>query len=266
LARDLASIRREVAVANRILADVGLASGVLASLGHASLRLPDEPDRFAVKGRGYALDALAVMQPDDMVVCDLDGFKVEGRPELSPPSEVKMHSCIYRARPDVMSVVHVHPRFTTVMGILQSQLRPMCLEGMHLVNKPLPVFESPRLIITEEDGREVAQTLGDSHAIILQGHGAATVGANLEESFMTMFQLEEQARMNWYAYCAAGPDHAYTRPEKVAEHAKARQLIPEQAHLKPETPRTGPPAPGGVWAYLTHLASGQMDNQLPNAN
>jgi ribulose-5-phosphate 4-epimerase/fuculose-1-phosphate aldolase len=259
LAMDLASIKRDVALANRILADVGLASGVLASLGHASMRLPDTPDHFAVKGRGYALDALAVMQPEDIVVCNLDGFKVEGRPELTPPSEVKMHSCIYRARPDVLSVVHVHPRFTVVMGILQSQLRPMCLEGMHLVTEPLPIFESPRLIVTEEDGTEVARVLGESRAIILQGHGAAAVGVSLEDSFMTMFQLEEQARMNWYAYCAAGPDHAYTTPEKVAEHAVARRLIREQAHLKPEKPRTGPPAAGGVWAYLTHLASAEMD-------
>jgi len=255
----LAIIKRDVALANRILADVGLASGVLASLGHASMRLPDDPTRFVVKGRGYILDALAVMQPDDMVVCNLDGFKVEGRSELTPPSEVKMHSCIYAQRSDVQSIIHVHPRFTVVMGILQSQLRPMCLEGMHLVNQPLPVFESPRLIVTEEDGRQVARTLGDGPAVLLQGHGAATVGSSLEDSFMTMFQLEEQARMNWYAYCAAGPDHAFTTPDKVAEHALARQLIREQAHLKPETPRAGRREPGGVWAYLTHLASSEMD-------
>jgi len=130
---------------------------------------------------------------------------------------------------------------------------------MHLVTKPIPVFESPRLIVTEEDGTAVAQTLGSESAIILQGHGAATVGTSLEGSFMTMFQLEEQARMNWYAYCAAGPDHAYTTPDKVAEHATARRLIREQVHLKPEVPRSGPPQAGGVWAYLTHLAAVEMD-------
>ena len=259
MANDLATVKRDVAIANRILAEVGLASGVLASLGHASMRFPDDPEHFVVKGRGYVLDALAVMQPDDMVVCNLEGFKVEGRPELNPPSEVKMHSCIYRSRPEVQSVVHVHPRFTVVMGILQTQLRPMCLEGMQLVNKPLPVFASPRLIVTEKDGIEVAQTLGDGRAILLQGHGAATVGSNLEDSFMTMFQLEEQARMNWYAYCAAGPDHGYTPPEKVAEHSANSRLISEQPHLKPEQPRAGRREAGGVWAYYTHLALMQME-------
>ncbi len=37
--------KHEVAVANRVLAEVGLATGVLASLGHASLRVPENPER-----------------------------------------------------------------------------------------------------------------------------------------------------------------------------------------------------------------------------
>ena len=61
---DIDDVKREVAIANRILSHVGLATGVLVSLGHASFRVPSDPGLFIVKGRGYAIDALPLMQPD----------------------------------------------------------------------------------------------------------------------------------------------------------------------------------------------------------
>ena len=57
MAETLADVKYQVAVANRVLWALGLASGVTASLGHASLRVPGQPDRFVVKGRGYRTDA-----------------------------------------------------------------------------------------------------------------------------------------------------------------------------------------------------------------
>src|SRR5438034_1491589 len=101
MATTLAEVKREVAIANRVLAEVGLATGAMASLGHASMRLPSQPDRFLVKGRGYEIDALALMRPEDMVVCDLNGYKVDGPPGSTQCREVQMHSCLYKTRPDV---------------------------------------------------------------------------------------------------------------------------------------------------------------------
>ena len=67
---EMDDVKREVAMANRVLANLGLATGLTSGLGHASMRLPRQPDRFVVKGRGYQMDALAAMRPEDMVVCD----------------------------------------------------------------------------------------------------------------------------------------------------------------------------------------------------
>src|SRR6266571_7325426 len=140
MATELEEIKLQVAQANRVLAEVGLATGVTAALGHASMRVPSQPDRFVVKGREYALDALAVMRAEDMVVCDTEGFLVDAPPGLTQCSEVKIHSCIYKTRPDIQSVVHVHPRNTIVMSLLTGTLHPMCQEGAELVRKPLPIY------------------------------------------------------------------------------------------------------------------------------
>src|SRR5262245_21419477 len=92
MATELEEIKLQVAQANRILSDVGLATGVTAALGHASMRLPSQPDRFVVKGRQYALDALAIMRAENMVVCDTEGFLVEGAPGITQCSEVNINS------------------------------------------------------------------------------------------------------------------------------------------------------------------------------
>src|SRR5919202_729433 len=69
--------RYQVAVANRILAAFGLASELNASVGHASARVPGAPDTFLIKGRGYQLDILSELGPADMVLCALEGNKLE---------------------------------------------------------------------------------------------------------------------------------------------------------------------------------------------
>jgi ribulose-5-phosphate 4-epimerase/fuculose-1-phosphate aldolase len=125
----LEAAKVEVAIGNRILAEVGLAAGVRASLGHVSLRVPGDPNLFVVKGRGYRMDVLSRMRPEDMVVCDLEGNWVDGPPYSLQCSEVKIHSCIYKNRPDVVSVVHVHPDYVVLMSVLQNDLKPMAQEG-----------------------------------------------------------------------------------------------------------------------------------------
>ena len=251
---ELEDVKHQVAVANRVLFEMGLASGVTASLGHASMRLPSDPDRFSVKGRGYAIDVLSRVMPHDMVVCDLDGSQVEGPTGVTPCYEIKMHSCIYRARPDVQSVVHVHPRYTVVMSVLQKTLVPMCPEGIALVRHPLPVYPHNKLILTDEDGTEVAEALGDAPAVLLLGHGAATTGKDLIESVMNMFQLEEQARMNWYAYCASGPGHARI-PENLIAESDNRPPIHELPHLKELFGGSPAPVNNGVWLHYVDLVS-----------
>lgn len=242
-------LKREVAIANRILAEVGFANGVLASVGHISMRVPENPNHFLVKGRGYALDALPAIRPEDIVVVDTEGELVEAAPGCMQCFEIKMHSCVLRQYAEAQSVVHVHPRYTVLMSVLQSRLVPMCNEGSALVRKPLPVWNHNKLVQSDKEGSEVADLLKESKAALLRGHGAVTRGGSMEESFMAMYQLEEQARMNYLGYCAAGPDHPGIPEELLSEPAIPRS---ELSHFdKSETVlNSGAPRVNGVWAYL----------------
>lgn len=254
---EIDEVKYQVAVATRMLAKFGLADGATASMGHASMRLPSDPTTFVVKGRDYEVDALTRMRPEDMVLCDLEGYKLDGPPGVRQCNEVKMHSCIFKARPDVQSVVHVHPRFTVAMSVLKAILTPVCLEGIDLVLDPLPVYPRPKLILTEEDGQEVARTLGKNRVILLFGHGATTAGRSLEESVLTMLRLEEQAKMNWYLYCAAGPDHP-SIPRELALEMINRPKPSELPHFKDLVPSDGYHQTEGVWRHYFDLVSREM--------
>jgi ribulose-5-phosphate 4-epimerase/fuculose-1-phosphate aldolase len=251
---EIDDIKYEVAVANRILSAMGLATGVLASLGHVSFRVPSDPDKFVVKGRGYALDALSEMRPEDMIVCDREGFKIDGPPGSTQCFEVKMHSSIYKMRPDVLSVTHVHPRFLVLMTTLRQRLYPMCQEGIEIVRNELPMYDHVKTIQSEAEGMEVATLLGNHRAVLLRGHGAATTGKSMEESVMTMLQLEEQARFNYYAFSAMGADHPYIEEDRIREMTERPKLseLPQFAELLRDS---GPPRVGGVWAYYTKVVT-----------
>jgi ribulose-5-phosphate 4-epimerase/fuculose-1-phosphate aldolase len=253
MATDLKDVKYQVAIANRILAELGLATGVTASLGHASWRVPNQPDTFVVKGRGYEIDALALMRPEEMVVCDLEGFKIDGPPGSTQCREVKMHSCVYKSRPDVMSVTHIHPRYTILMTVLEATLVPMCQEGIQLVRNPLPVYPHVKTVWSEEEGQEVAKLLGNSPAILLKGHGATTVGTRLEESVMRMLHLEEQAKMNYLAYSVAGANHPRIPDEHIDEMTN-RTPYRELPHFREEVKSAGK-LEGGVWDYYSWKVS-----------
>ncbi len=253
MSSDLEDVKREVATANRVLANLGLAAGVTAALGHASMRVPSQPSHFFVKGREYEFDALAIMEPDDMVLCDTEGFLIGGRPGLTQCSEVKIHACIYKTHPKIQAIVHVHPRYTILMSVLTGSLKAMRQEGAQLLRRPLPIYPHVKTIQTEAEGMEVANLLGESQAMLLRGHGAVTTGKNVSEAVMGMAQLEEQAQLNYLAYCAEGQDYTHLSDDLIDEMSNRPPLF-EQPHFK-DVLKGREPQRDGTWNYQKRAAS-----------
>lgn len=257
MAGDLDLAKEEAAVGNRILAEFGLAAGVRASLGHTSMRVPGDPEKFVVKGRGYRIDILSRMRPEDMVVCDLEGNWIDGPPGSLQCSEVKIHSCIYKTRPDVQSVTHVHPDYTVLMSIFNKTLVPMAQEGVAMVLDPLPVYPQAKVINSDAEGMEVAGLLGQGKAMLLYGHGAVTVGRDVSDSVMGMVLLEHQARLNYMAYCAGGADHP-RMPRDVAEYV-LQARADREPHLKARMDAGGARRAGNaLWHYYKETLSADM--------
>ena len=253
----LDEMKREVALGSRILGLTGLAAGIRSSMGHVSLRDPDDPGRFVVKGRGYPIDVLNRMRPENMVVCDLDGRLLDGPPGVVQCNEVMIHACALKARPDVNSVVHVHPPFSVMLTVLDIPIVPLVLEGVRLVRKPLPVYRRTALITSAEHGRDMARALGRESAVHLLGHGVTTVGKNMEEAVSNAWQLEHQAQMNYYARSIAGAGHAQIPDELIGEFLQWKPLA--EPHFQEAVARVGKVNTGGsMWSDLMDRAAREM--------
>jgi len=251
--------KSEAAIGNRVLAELGLAAGVRASHGHTSMRVPGDPDKFVVKGRGYRIDMLSRMRPEDMVVCDLEGNWLDGPPYSEQCGEVKIHSCIYKTRPDVISVTHVHPDYTVLMTVFEKELKPMAQEGARMMTKPIPVLRQTKTIQTEAEGQQVAKLLGDGDIVLLFGHGAVTVSTrSVETCVMTMATLEHQARLNYMALCAGGRDHP-SIPLDLANAVGGGGIPPHIAARRADIPSDGRGAGDNrLWFYYREVVGANM--------
>jgi ribulose-5-phosphate 4-epimerase/fuculose-1-phosphate aldolase len=143
-------------------------------------------------------------------------------------------------------VVHVHPRFIVLLTTLGQPIKPMCQEGIQLVRQPLPMYPHVKTIQTNAEGMEVATLLEGYNALLRRGHGTTTSGKDLEGAVMHMLQVEEQARMHYYALSVLGPNYP-SIPEALIAGMSGRTPLAELPHFEdPIAHASGEPRVDGV--------------------
>jgi L-ribulose-5-phosphate 4-epimerase len=181
--------------------------------GHVSARLPGSR-KFFIKP---VLAPLGTISPKDIILVDIDEYmeiceenwaKAGNQRAVTklrlPPRETMIHASIYGARPDVNSVVHTHQTLATAFSVAGVALRPIYNQAAAFAPET-PIFPSPRLIYTVQDGKEMCQTLGEHMAMLLQGHGIVVVGDSLEYATVHAIYLERTAYMQWVASSIGKP-------------------------------------------------------------
>lgn len=185
---DVQQLKESLATCCRIL----LMEGLVDYNGHVSARIPGT-DRVLIHGRQVSR---RVVTAKDFVTVDLDGNKLEG--ETEPPGETAIHTCIYRARPDVFSVAHLHPHFSTLLGIARQPIVPVFTLGAPF-GDGVPLYDDPDLVVTREQGDALAAALGNKRAVLLRGHGCVVVGENVTSTLVGSVFFEENARKQYQA-------------------------------------------------------------------
>lgn len=162
------------------------------STGHVSARMPDK-DLILILGHvHHDGKTLAEVTVDDLVLMDMDGKLVEGR--TNPPGERFIHTAIYQRRKDVSAIVHNHPRLGIAFSVAGKEILPVGFRGSIFFPK-VPICTYPGQIDSPEIGELIAETLGTGYSVLLQGHGAVTVGATLEEMCAAAIALEATAEI-----------------------------------------------------------------------
>jgi ribulose-5-phosphate 4-epimerase/fuculose-1-phosphate aldolase len=203
---DLASLRERVAQSCRILGKLGLTK---EPSGHVSARVPDQ-DRILIKARGPEESGLRFVSAGDIVTVDFAGKKVEGGDGLDVPQEVFIHTWLYRTRPDVRCVIHVHPSTVVLFTICSKPLLPLYgaydPTSLRLLLDGIPTYGRSITVSNEKLGEEFARAMGDKQACLMRGHGITTAGGDVEEATLTAIKLNELATMNYRASLLGNPE------------------------------------------------------------
>ena len=189
--------RQKLIDAGRILDSLG--QGDLTR-GHVSIRVPGDPTHFYMKPHSFGFEEIT---PENIVLCNLDGEKISGGGRKH--SEVYIHSEIFKARPDVMSVIHAHPTYAVAWSATGKPLQPISQPGIAFADG-VPYFtDTVDLIRSTEMGAGVARALGSHKAVLMRNHGVAVVGATVEEATILTIMLDNAAQIQLLAAAAGGP-------------------------------------------------------------
>jgi ribulose-5-phosphate 4-epimerase/fuculose-1-phosphate aldolase len=207
----------DLATANHILYD----QHVVDAFGHVSVRHDKRPDRFLL-ARNMAP---ALVTAADIIAFDLDGNPIDAAGR-SVYLERFIHGEIYRARPDVVAVVHSHSHAVIPFGAIRAHKLRAIFHMGGFIGTDTPVFEirecvgdgSDLLIRNNELGVALAKSLGPKSAVLMRGHGATVVGATLPEAVYRGVYLDINARLQLQTI-GLGPVNYLTEAEGQATAA-----------------------------------------------
>ncbi|AEH25310.1 aldolase [Pyrococcus yayanosii] len=155
--------------------------------GNISVRVRD---MVFIKGTGAVMGELTEGQ---VAILKLDGRQVSA---VRPSSEWRLHLSVYKVRPDVRAVVHLHPPYSIAVSILVKGELPLLTPEAELYLGRVPVLPF-RPAGSGELAEIVAGGLRRADAVLMERHGIVTVGKSLREAFYRAELVEESARL-WF--------------------------------------------------------------------
>ena len=202
----LSELREKVMLSCRMIGTRGVSKG---SFGHVSARIPGS-ERILIKSKGPDEEALEFATERDIITIDLQGQVLEAPDGLNAPAETAMHTAIYRARPEVMSVIHSHPLWVVVLTACDKPLVGLYgaydgANALRLLDEGLPTYPGTQTIINDELAQDFLSVMGNRRACLLRGHGMTVAGASVEEATATSLTVHELAHTNYLAYAVGGP-------------------------------------------------------------
>lgn len=215
----LEKLKEQVWKANLQLPAHGL---VVFTWGNVS-GIDRESGLFVIKPSGVEYDQL---RPEDMVVMDLNGNKIEG--ELNPSSDTPTHLELYRNFPTIGGVVHTHSRWATIWAQSGRSIPAYGTTHGDYFYGPIPCTRAmtPEEIGGEyelETGKVIVETFQDKKpedipAVLVKSHGPFTWGKDCFEAVHNSVVLEELAMMAWHTENTFGVQMQPMQQELLDKH------------------------------------------------
>jgi L-fuculose-phosphate aldolase len=194
-----------------------------AATGHVSQRSEDG-QHVLIRARGPDEVGVRYTSAEEVIKVDMTGRKVDGPEGLAVPQEVFIHTWVYKTRPEVKSVIHIHPPTVVLFTICDKPLMPLYgaydPSSLYLWLEGIPTYGRSITISNDELGKDFTDAMGEKSTCLMRGHGITTAGASVEEATVTAIKLNELAEMNYRANLLGDP-----RPIPDEDLAHYRQSL-----------------------------------------
>lgn len=171
---------------------------VAANDGNVSVKIDE--NTFLATPTGISK---SFMTPDKIVKINEKGEMIEENPGYKPSSEIKMHLKCYKDRDDVGAVVHAHPPTATGFALAHKHMDVYSLIEcvIALGSVPIAPYGTPS---TDEVPKSIEPYLQQHDVILLENHGALSVGSDLVTAYYRMETLELWAKTSLVAQLLGG--------------------------------------------------------------
>lgn len=181
---------------------------------HISARSPGS-DAYYIYPFGELFEEVTA---SSLLKVSLDGEIIEGQEFQYNKTGYVIHGAIYKARPEINAVIHLHTRAGVAVSAMKCGLLPISQFSYHFFNR---IGYHPYDALALEDDRQggaLGRDLGEHKALMLQNHGTLTCGETIEEAFLYMNFLEKSCQVQCAAM-AAGIDNLHMPSPSVCEQA-----------------------------------------------
>ena len=218
-----------------------------AATGHVS-QLSTDGQRILIRGRGRDEVGVRFTTANQVIAVDRDGKQLDGAPGMAVPQEVYIHTWLYKMRPDIRSVIHIHPVKVVLFTICQKEIEPIYGAydpgSLDLILDGIPTYNRSITINDDELGKEFATIMGNKRVCLMRGHGITSVGASVEEATVSAIRLNEAAEMNYRANLLGIPLKISDEDMRVFRSKKKKKDdAPEPPHLN------------ATWRYYVELTN-----------
>lgn len=197
--------------------DVVQAGLVCGSGGNLSARIPDE-DACWVTASGAWLDRLSRTTFAPVRITDGSPAVVGTLPppRIAPTSELALHLALYRARPDVNAVVHLHPQTALLLDALGEHVRIITTDHAFYLRRVSTVpFRLPGS--TELAALTAAMAADGTDCLVLSQHGCVVMADSVELAHKRARNLEEAAMLTYRALTAGRLEGLRECPEEFLD-------------------------------------------------
>jgi ribulose-5-phosphate 4-epimerase/fuculose-1-phosphate aldolase len=195
--RDMVSVeewqaRLDLAAAYRLVALFGWDDLIFT---HISARVPGPEHHFLINPYGLMFDEITA---SSLVKVGLDGKKVMDSSYDINPAGFTIHSAVHAAREDALCVMHLHTRHGVAISAQKQGLLPISQQSLFALAS-VAYHDYEGLALNEGEKPRLVTDLGDKNNLILRNHGLLTIGGNVAEAFLAMYNLERSCEIQLMA-------------------------------------------------------------------